>query len=113
MRVLGRALDGKLVNGRQVRVLETTIAAKLLSYQVLYVASDTSAEIKQAVAEAHSRHVLTIGESNHFLEYGGIVNLLLVDGHMSFEVNLPALGETGIEISSKLLRYGQIKGKQP
>jgi hypothetical protein len=112
-RVLGRALDGKLVNGRLVQVLETTIAAKPQNYHVLYVASDTGAEIRQAVAEAHSRHALTIGESDHFLEYGGMVNLMSVDGHMSFEVNLSALGETGIEISSKLLRYGQIKGRQP
>ncbi|SPE40360.1 conserved exported hypothetical protein [Candidatus Sulfopaludibacter sp. SbA3] len=111
--VLHRALDGKVVNDRAIRLLEIKSAGELQGCQVLYVASEKAVEIKPALAEAHSMHALTIGESDHFLEYGGAVNLLLVDGHMSFEVNLQALAGTGVEISSKLLRYGQIKGRRP
>jgi hypothetical protein len=111
--VLRRSLDGKVVNGRPIRVLEIKSAAVPHDCEVLYVASDRSSEIKPALAEARSAHALTIGESERFLEYGGAVNLLSVDGHMSFEVNLQALGGTGIEISSKLLRYGQVKGSRP
>ena len=111
--VLRRVLDGKVVNGRPIRVLEIKSAAEPHACQVLYVASDKSADIKPALAEARSTRALTIGESDRFLDYGGAVNLLLVDGHMSFEVNLQALAGSGIEISSKLLRYGQIKGRLP
>jgi hypothetical protein len=111
--VLHRVLDGKVVNNRTVRVLATKSAAEQPGCQVLYVAGDRSADVRQALADARSTHALTIGESDRFLDYGGAVNLLLVDGHMSFEVNLQALAATGIEISSKLLRYGQIKGRLP
>ena len=111
--VLRRALDGKIVNGRTIRVLESKSVVGPHDCQVLYMASDKSSEIKPALAEARAAHALTIGESDRFLEYGGAVNLLLVDGHMSFEVNLQAVADTGIEISSKLLRYGQIKGRRP
>ena len=111
--VLRQALDGKVVNNRTIRVLEIKSAAEPRGYEVLYVASDRAAEIKQALAEARSTHALTIGESDQFLDDGGAVNLLLVDGHMSFEVSLPALAGSGVEISSKLLRYGQIKGRRP
>jgi len=111
--VLRRALEGKVVNGRLIRVVESKSAAEPHDCQVLYVATDKSSEIKPALAGARSTHALTIGESDRFLDYGGAVNLLLVDGHMSFEVNLQALADTGIEISSKLLRYGQIKGRRP
>lgn len=112
-RLLHRALDGKVVNGRLVRVLEGNSATEAHDCQVLYVAGDKSSEIKRALAEARSTRALTIGESDRFLDYGGAVNLLSIDGHMSFEVNLQALGGTGIEISSKLLRYGQIRGRRP
>jgi hypothetical protein len=111
--VLRRALDGKVVNNRSIRVLELKSAAEPRGYEVLYVASDRTAEIKQALAEARSTHALTVGESDQFLDEGGAVNLLLVDGHMSFEVSLQALAGAGVEISSKLLRYGQIKGRRP
>jgi hypothetical protein len=106
-----RVLNGKVVNDRPVRVFEIKTAADPHNCQLLYVASDKSAEIKQALSDAHSMHVLTMGESDRFLDYGGAVNLLLVDGRMSFEVNLQALAGSGIEISSKLLRYGQVRGK--
>jgi hypothetical protein len=102
-----------VVNERPIRVLEIKSAAEPHGCEVLYVASDKRAEIKQALAEARSARSLTIGESDHFLDDGGAVNLLLVDGHMSFEVNLQALAGAGVEISSKLLRYGQIRGRRP
>ena len=111
--VLRRALDGKIVNGRTIRVLEIKSVVGPHDCQVLYVAGDKSSEIKRALAEARSTRALTIGESDRFLDYGGAVNLLSINGHMSFEVNLQALGGTGIEISSKLLRYGQIRGRRP
>jgi hypothetical protein len=56
-----------------------------------------------------SEHVLTIGETDGFLEQGGAVNLFLMDGHMAFEVSLGTLTRSGVEISSKLLRFGQIR----
>jgi len=34
-----------------------------------------------------------------------------MDGHMAFEVSLETLGRAGIEVSSKLLRFGQIRGR--
>jgi hypothetical protein len=111
--VLHRVLDGKVVNDRPIRVIEIKSAAELQPVQVLYVATDQGAEIKRALADVRSTHTLTIGESDRFLNYGGAVNLLVVDGHMSFEVDLQMLATTGVEISSKLLRYGQIKGKLP
>jgi prepilin-type processing-associated H-X9-DG protein len=53
-----------------------------------------------------------VGETDRFLDYGGAVNLLLVDGHMGFEVNLEAVKRCGVEISSTLLRFGQIRRKR-
>jgi hypothetical protein len=38
---------------------------------------------------------------------------MIVDGHMSFEVSLEALDRAGLSISSKLLRYGQVKARPP
>ena len=79
--------------------------------QVLYVATDNNTQVRQALAGLRAAHVLTIGEANRFLEYGGAVNLMLVDGHMSFEVSLEALDRAGVSVSSALLRYGQVKAR--
>lgn len=112
--VLRRLLDGKTVSNRTIRIVEMKTAAEPCRCQVLYLGSSNKrAEIKQALTAARAARVLTIGETDHFLESGGAVNLLILDGHMSFEVNLEAVGESGVEISSKLLRLGQIlKGRR-
>ena len=105
---LRTSAEGKTVNGHPLRVEGMSAPFDPNCCQVLYFATDKSAEIKPVLQSFSSSHVLTIGETNGFLELGGAVNLFLADGHMAFEVSLGARGRAGIEISSKLLRFGQI-----
>jgi prepilin-type processing-associated H-X9-DG protein len=113
IRTLRRTLDGKLANNRAIVIVDAKAAAELNSCQVLYVATDNNNEVRQTLAGLRASHVLTIGEADRFLEYGGAVNLLFVDGHMSFEVSLQALDRAGVTVSSTLLRYGQVKARPP
>ncbi len=106
---LHAVLDGKPVNGRPVQVVELKSSADLHHCQLIYFATDRDADIRQAIQTIKAAHTLTIGEHERFLAYGGAVGLLQVDGHMGFEVSLAALDRAGIEISSKLLRLGQVK----
>jgi hypothetical protein len=107
--MLRRTLDGKTANNRAIRIVDVKRSGDLRECQVLYVASDNNNEIRETLASLGAAHALTIGEADRFLEYGGAVKLLIVDGHMSFEVNPEALDRAGVSISSKLLRYGQVK----
>jgi hypothetical protein len=113
IRTLRRTLDGKIANNRAIRVVDAKAPAELNSCQVLYVATDNNNEVRLALAGLRASHALTIGEAGRFLEYGGAVNLTIVDGHMSFEVSLEALDHAGVNVSSKLLRYGQVKTRAP
>lgn len=104
-------MEGKSVGGRALRVMAINGLADSGCCQVVYFATDKPAEIKPVLQSFSSSHVLTIGETDGFLEGGGAVNLFLMDGHMAFEVSLETLGRAGVEISSKLLRFGQIRGR--
>jgi hypothetical protein len=109
LRWLHTAMDGKAVEGRPLRVEGVSLPIDPHLCQVVYFASDKPAEIKTALQALGPEHVLTVGENDRFLEQGGAVNLFLVDGHMAFEVSLGALDRSGVAISSKLLRFGQIR----
>ncbi|MBZ5727576.1 MAG: YfiR family protein [Acidobacteriia bacterium] len=106
---LGHYLEGKTVNNRPVRVVEVKAVTDLHGCAAVYFATDKGTEIKQLLPAARAAHALTVGETDRFVEWGGAVNLFLVDGHMSFEVSLGTLEQSGIAISSKLLRWGQIR----
>ena len=116
--VLGRAdfatalqntLDGKTVAGRSLQVIELRSISETSSCQIVYFATDRVPEIKAALHSSALGHMLTIGETRDFLDWGGAVNLFVLDGHMTFEVSLEALQRTGVTISSRLLRFGQIR----
>jgi prepilin-type processing-associated H-X9-DG protein len=113
IRTLRRTMEGKSANNHAIRVLATTVSADLHSCQVIYLAMDNNNEVRQTLTALRGAHALTIGEVDRFLEYGGAVNLLFVDGHMSFEVSLEALDRAGLSISSNLLRYGQVRARPP
>ena len=101
--------EGKTANGHPLRIIGLGAAVDPHCCQVVYFATDKPAEIKPVLQAFSSEHVLTIGETDGFLEQGGAVNLFLLDGHMAFEVSLGTLTRSGVEISSKLLRFGQIR----
>ena len=111
LRLLRASMEGKTVSGHPLQVVEMSVPADPNCCQVLYFATDKPAEIRSVLQTFSSAHVLTIGETDGFLAQGGAVNLFLLDGHMAFEVSLGALGRAGIEISSKLLRFGQIRDR--
>ena len=107
--VLRQIFAGKVVDDRPLRLIELKNAADGAACQVIYFATDKDAEIKAALQSPQFPHVLTIGEDKDFLNIGGAVNLLVVDGRMTFEVSLSALERNGVNISSRLLRFGQIR----
>ncbi len=108
-RVLSAALEGKTAGNHRLAVVETPDGA-CANCQIVYIASQKSAEVRQLLAAAANTHALTMGETDRFLEWGGAINLLAIDGRMSFDVNLDTVGRTGNTISSKLLRFGQVRG---
>jgi hypothetical protein len=110
-KTLRQTLEGKLAGQRAIRVSGLKTLADMQCCQVIYFATGKSSEVKPALPGAQAAHVLTISEANGFLEWGGAINLLVIDGHMSFEVSLDALQRSGISISSRLLRFGQVRNR--
>jgi hypothetical protein len=110
---LRRTLEGKTTGGHAVRVVDAK--PDMRCCQIVYLATGKTDEIRRALQLTQSLHALTIGESDHFLDIGGAVNLFIADGHITFEASLDALDRCGVTISSNLLKFGQIqsRGRRP
>lgn len=50
---------------------------------------------------------MTVGETDGFLESGGIVNFLMEDERVRFEINNTAARQAKLKIRSKLLRLAK------
>lgn len=106
---LAHTLEGKLIGNRPVHLIPIDLTSDLHGCQLVYVAASKTAEVRQILSGTAAAHTLAIGETDRFLEYGGAINLFLIDGHIGFEVNLETLERSGVTISSSMLRLGQIR----
>lgn len=53
-------------------------------------------------------NVLTVGETDQFAAHGGVIQLILRDKQVRFEINVDAASQEGLKISSKLLALARI-----
>jgi hypothetical protein len=112
---LDRALDGKKVNSRSfvikrarsISELQRTLGPQK-DCQILYVSSSEMPHLSDAIQMLKGVPVLTIGETPGFARNGGIINLILEDNKVRFEVNVAAAKEADLNISSRLLALARI-----
>jgi len=72
-------------------------------------------DLSQIIKALKGSPVLTVGETAGFLEFGGIINFLMEDKKVRFEINVTAAKKNKLTISSKLLRLAKrvVKEKSP
>ena len=74
---------------------------------LLFVCSSEKEYLKDIANAVKQRPVLTVGEMPGFLEGGGIMNFLVEDNKVRFEVNLTAAEHAKLKIRSQLLRLAK------
>ena len=108
---LQKVVAGRRVNGRKIVLKRLAAGAVTADCHILFVAAAEQQRSPDLVAQLNCC-VLTVGESDGFLEHGGIINLARRDRKVALEVSLTAASKAGIEISSKLLAVANVvKGK--
>ncbi len=93
-----KTIGRRLVEARRVKSL-----AESQHCHVLFVAAQEQNRVRELPAAIRGAPVLTIGESDSFVSWGGVINLLLENEQLRFEVNLRAAEQARLKISSKLL----------
>jgi hypothetical protein len=95
--------NNKVINGRKLVVDQVADLAAARSCHILFITSSKKAEMKQIVESLRGADVLTVGDTKGFARMGGMINFVLEDNRVRFEVNQTAAEQTGLRISSKLL----------
>jgi YfiR/HmsC-like len=112
---LDRVLEGKKVNGRPFVIKRLKSISELMKLaanpgecQILYVSSSEMPRLPEVVQILKGVPILTIGEKAGFARGGGIINLVVEDNRVRFEVNVEAAKEANLNISSRLLALARI-----
>jgi hypothetical protein len=100
--LISGALAGKVVNGRTVAVERADQQSQGAPPHLLFITRSAPAGAQTLAQRYTSAPVLTLGERDGFARGGGILNFVLVDEAVRFEVNLTAAQRAGIRISSRV-----------
>jgi YfiR/HmsC-like len=105
---LQKITNGKLVNGHAFAIRYARSAQEVRGCHILFIASSEGAHIKRTLEELRGSNVLTVGDSPGFLEEGGMINCVLEDDRVQFQVNHKAINEAGLYVSSRLLSVAKL-----
>ena len=105
---LDNALIGKNVRGRPILVRRLENEASALQCQVLFVSSSERKRFKQILGKTAGRPILTIGEAEEFGLSGGIINFVVEENKIRFEINIDAMKQSGLKADAQLLNLAKI-----
>ncbi len=105
--VIEQMITGKTANGRRL-VVKRFPNFKALTYcHIVFVRSSERDRIRQTLAAA-GPGALTVGETESFAQWGGIINFTIVDGKLRLEINQTSAERAGLKISAKLLSLARV-----
>jgi hypothetical protein len=100
---LRRILPGRTIQKRPVVVRELRRGDDAASLDVLYVGPEEPERGDALIKAAQQGGVLIVTDSDKGLEQGGIINFVLHDSRVRFEISLAAAERAGLKLSSRLL----------
>lgn len=99
VKLLHNTLAGKTVTGHPIEIRHSRSLVDLKSCQMVFFRASEKEAVPMITA-LNSSGVLLVGEDTNFLAQGGMINLSLKDGRVTFEVNPESIEHAGVH-------YGQ------
>jgi len=96
------------VNNAKMMVKEYTNLEDIQNCQLLFVPENCPIPIETITAKFAKRPVLIVTEREGLAEKGAHINFILSETKLKFEFNLNAIDDTGIRVSSNLLKHAII-----
>jgi hypothetical protein len=100
-----QSIIGKPVGPRKLQVATIRFEDGLTGCDALFVGISERVRWPQIHANLASRPILTISEMAGFARDGGMIMLMNVDNRLRFEVNIRAVREAGLTISTDALEH--------
>ncbi len=75
---------------------------------ILFIAPSAQKELTSLLKHLQTSPILTVGEQNDFCQNGGMINFILVNRRVRFEISPQAIERSALIMSSRLLKLAQI-----
>jgi len=107
---LKEAVEGETYHGRPIRIEHYRTPRDIKQCHILFVSRSLVEQMDQILAQVAGKNVVTVGETDGFLDRGGMIALTADHNRVRLQVNTSSLRAANVDVSSKLLRVAEIKG---
>jgi hypothetical protein len=100
---LEQVVAERTVNARPVAVRKLKRGESIANVQMLFVGRSEAGRLAEILASAKGQATLVVTESENALALGSMINFVVVDDKVRFDVALPPAEEGELRISARLL----------
>jgi len=98
----------KVVNAHRIEVIHPSGIAQARSCHLLFIALSDRQALKDVLLGMKGASVLTVGDQPGFAKMGGMINFVLEDNRVRFEINLKAAEQAHLKLSARLLTVAKL-----
>lgn len=112
---LDRTLAGEMIGDQKVAAKRILSPQESVDCQILYIGSSEANQFNKIIEKFDKTAVLTVSDIPHFSKRGGMIQFVMEENRIRFEVNLTAAQRAGLTLSSELLKVATVvrKNSQP
>ncbi|HEY7544552.1 MAG TPA: YfiR family protein [Blastocatellia bacterium] len=101
--VLDQTIGGKTVNSRPLVIKRLAYGQDARGCHIIFVCSSEKKRMAQILASFSGTSALTVSDMDDFAQAGGMINFVLENSKVRFQINSTAAARARLRISSKLL----------
>lgn len=102
--ILDSTITGETVGQTPLKAERLASAEEARHCRIVYISESESQQLTRILDALRDSHVLTVSEMPDFASRGGMIQFILEDNKVRFEINLAAAQKAGLAMSSQLLK---------
>src|SRR3954468_12411118 len=108
--LLNEAVEGETYHGRPIRIEHYRNSREIKRCHILFVSRSEGDQLDQILSSVAGKNIVTVGETDRFLDHGGMIALTADRNKVHLRVNQSSLRSANVDVSSKLLRIAELRG---
>lgn len=106
--LLKEAVQGERSRGRAIQIAHYSNPEAIGHCHLLFVGHSEASRLEKILSAVRGKSVVTVGETDAFLDRGGMIALTADKNHVRLHINPALLRAASLDVSSKLLRVAEV-----
>jgi len=102
------AIENKRAGGRKLVIFEAKSVDDIDDCHVLFISNGSEKEFLSSIERIQEKNILTVGDKQSLARKGSVINFIVVNNKVQFEINTKSAERANLKISSQLLKIARI-----